>query len=186
MKSADLRGILEAHQRWLDDESNGVRADLHEADLRMASLRMANLRMADLHGADLHTADLQEADLRGADLRMANLHEADLRSTVLDPENKPNADVVGFEQSGDHVIGYRTREAGHIDKYRDGRTYAADWFSTCVTECHPGLYLWPTLEAAQEWSPGNEIIKVETSPADIHHAGTKWRCRWFRVVGCAV
>ena len=58
MKSADLRGILEAHQRWLDDESNGVRADL---------------RMADLHGADL---------------RGANLREADLRSTVLDPENK--------------------------------------------------------------------------------------------------
>ena len=216
MKSTDLRGILEAHQRWLDDESSGVRADLHEADLRMASLRMADLCLADLHGADLrmadlhganlhtanlHTANLHEANLRTADLhtanlRMANLHGADLHTanlhgakltgSVLDPDNTPNADVVGFEQSGDHVIGYRTREAGHIDKYRDGRTYAADWFSTCVTECHPGLYLWPTLEAAQEWSPGKELIKVETSPADIHHAGTKWRCRWFRVVGCAV
>ena len=150
------------------------------------ALRIALNAGADLGRADLRGADLRMADLREANLRRASLHTAKLTGSVLDPDNTPNADVVGFEQSGDHVIGYRTREAGHIDKYRDGRTYAADWFSTCVTECHPGLYLWPTRKAAQEWSPGKEIIKVETSPADIHHAGTKWRCRWFRVVGCAV
>jgi len=72
--------------------------------------------------------------------------------------------------------------------YRDGRIYAADWFSTCTTESHPGLYLWPTLEQARDhardFSPCcSEFIRIRTKPADVHRAGTTWRCRWFEVLG---
>ena len=92
--------------------------------------------------------------------------------------------VAGFEQADGFVIGYRTRKAGHIDEYRDGRYYSADWFSTCPeTECHPGLYLWPTVEAARGWSPNAALIRVRTKPGEVHHVGSKWRCRWFEVLG---
>lgn len=125
----------------------------------------------------------KRAVLYGADLRGVKLCGADLSDTVLCRDNTPNADVKGFEQLGEYVIGYRTRKAGHIDKYRDGRFYSADIFSTCNhTECHPGLYLWPTLILAREWSSG-ELIKVRTKPSEVHHAGNKWQCRWFEVLG---
>jgi len=113
----------------------------------------------------------------------ANLYWANLSGTCLDPDNAPNGDVEGFAHHGEFVIGYRTRQAGHIDKYRDGRVYSADWFSTSDTECHPGLYLWPTLDDAIAWQKDAEIIRVRTKPADVHRAGSKWRCRWFEVLG---
>ena len=120
-----------------------------------------------------------------ANLSGADLFRADLSSTVLDPAAEPNGCIDGFAADGDYVIGYRTRAAGHIDQYRDGRVYAADWFSVCQTECHPGLYLWPTLEDASRYSGDVRFIAVKTRPADVHKAGTKWRCRWFEVIGAA-
>ena len=128
-------------------------------------------------------ANLSWANLSRADLRGANLSWANLKNTCLDPDGEPNADVPGFRRDHGYVIGYRTRKAGHIDKYRDGRYYSADWFSVSDTECHPGLYLWPSFEAAVDFRPEEEIIKVRTKPSEVHHAGSKWRCRWFEVLG---
>jgi len=108
-----------------------------------------------------------------------------LTDTCLDPENEPNADVAAFERCGDFVIGYRTRKARHIDKYRDGRTYSADVFSTADTECHPGLYIYPTVTQVKEWTIEQEIIRVHVRPCDVHRAGSKWRCREFLVIGKA-
>ena len=133
---------------------------------------------ADLRSADLRSANLSGANLGGADLRSAKLSES-----WLDPEKKANGDVEGFVTVGTHVTGYRTRKAGHIDKYRDGWTYSADWFSVADTECHPGLYLWPTLAQAKEFSPNDELISVSAPAEHVHKAGTKWRCRWFTVIG---
>jgi len=133
-------------------------------------------------------ADLSGANLEQTDLRGANLYRANLKNTCLDPDNKPNANIEKFKFRKDkrHVIGYRSRSAGHIDKYRNGRTYSADWFSTSDTECHPGLYIWPTLRKARCWAgPKAEIIKVSVKPEDIHKAGFKWRCRQFTVIGKA-
>ena len=59
----DLQKILADHKKWLDDEPDGVRADLRGADLRGADLRGANLRGADLSGADLSYANLSGANL---------------------------------------------------------------------------------------------------------------------------
>ena len=53
MEQKKLVEILEKHQKWLDDNPDGEKADL---------------RWADLQGTDLQEADLQEADLRGANL----------------------------------------------------------------------------------------------------------------------
>ena len=165
MTPTELQTVLNQHAAWRRG-AVGVRADLRDADLR---------------GADLSCADLSGADLFGADLC-----GADLFGTVLDPSRAPNGEVSTFDMHDGYVIGYRTRSAGHIDQYRDGRIYAADWFSVCPeTECHPGLYLWPTLNQARSWSPTGEIIRVRTKAEDVHQAGDKWRCRWFEVLGAA-
>ena len=63
MEQKKLDEILKKHQKWLDDNPDGEKADLRGADLQEADLRGANLR----------GADLQEADLRGANLRGASL-----------------------------------------------------------------------------------------------------------------
>ena len=161
-------------------------ANLCSANLSSAYLCSANLRIAYLSSANLSSADLSSADLSSADLSSANLSGANLSKTCLDPENAPNSPT-GFEPiDGGFVVGYRTRKAGHIDKYRDGRIYSADWFSTADTDCHPGLYLWPTLQQAKDYTRENcEYIKVKTRQSDIHKAGGKYRCRWFEVIGTA-
>ena len=73
----------------MNDEEEGVRADLQFANLQDADLRKADLRNANLWGADLRDADLRNANLRGAnlqdaDLRRADLLGADLRNADLD------------------------------------------------------------------------------------------------------
>ena len=174
-----MKRVLDNHAQWLTG-AGGERANLRGANLSGADLIGANLREANLRGANLSGADLREADLIGA-----NLRRADLRGTCLDPENEPNADVEGFERDGEYVIGYRSREAGHIDKYRDGRFYSADVFSTADRECHPGLYLAPSIEALPDLV-SRPYIKVRTRLSEVHKAGTKWRCRWFEVLGEAI
>ena len=57
-------------------------------------------------------------------------------------------------------------------------------FSTANTKCHPGLYLFPKIQNVIDYIDNNcEIIKVETLQSEIHKAGNKWRCRWFKVIG---
>ena len=73
-----IKGILEKHQKWLNGEAGGERADLSWANLSGADLSWANLRGADLSWANLSGADLSGANLSGADLSWANLRGADL------------------------------------------------------------------------------------------------------------
>jgi len=151
-------------------------------------LHRARLTNAQLRDACLDKANLSWATLDGTSLWFANLAGAILEGTCLDPANSPNGRAEDFDpyEKG-LVIGYRTRKTPYIGEYRDGRTYSADWFSTADTQCHPGLYLCPSILRVQiSVSPSpKEIIAVVTHPEDIHRAGSKWRCRWFRVLGDA-
>ena len=92
MERDQLQRILKLHQKWLDNNPDGVRADLHWANLRGANLHEANLRGADLSGADLREANLREADLRRADLREADLSGADLSEADLHGADLRGAD----------------------------------------------------------------------------------------------
>ena len=88
MEQKKLDEILKKHQKWLDNDPDGERADLREADLQRADLQGADLQGADLQeanlqGADLQGANLQRADLQGANLQGANLQEANLFNTCL-------------------------------------------------------------------------------------------------------
>ena len=83
-ENIDLKEVLRVHERWLNDDKYGRRADLSGANLRYADLRDAYLGGANLSGADLRDADLGGAYLGGADLRCANLSGADLRCATFD------------------------------------------------------------------------------------------------------
>ena len=74
----DIKDVLFKHQKWLNNEESGEKADLRDADLCYADLRYADLRYADLRDADLCYADLRYADLRYANLCYADLRGADL------------------------------------------------------------------------------------------------------------
>jgi hypothetical protein len=201
----DISGILEKHKLWLERKIPGERANLRCANLSCANLSGANLsgadliganlRDTDLSGADLSSAELINADLHGADLHGAYLYGANLRGanlsrTCLDQNNKANGNVDGFEHEGDHVIGYRTARSIYCGEtiYEPGKEYIAPVFSTAETECHPGLYLWPTPDDAISWSgkhnsDRHEIVGVRALASDVHKAGNKWRCRKFKVIG---
>ena len=58
MEKKKLDKILELHKKWLNNKTDGVRANLSSVDLRYADLSSADLSSADLRGADLRGADL--------------------------------------------------------------------------------------------------------------------------------
>lgn len=88
MNSAELKAILDLHEKYLKNEPGGKKADLRFADLRLADLSRTSLHGADLTGANLRAANLRWADLSeaclcnaelcGANLYMTNLIKADL------------------------------------------------------------------------------------------------------------
>ena len=69
----ELKAILKLHQKWLNNEVGGTRANLAGANLTLAILTDANLTGANLAGAILYGADLSGAILTGVDLADANL-----------------------------------------------------------------------------------------------------------------
>ena len=48
MTSEEIKDVLDLHQKWINGEDGGKRANLRGANLREADLRWANLRGADL------------------------------------------------------------------------------------------------------------------------------------------
>ena len=130
-----------------------------------------------------------EAVKSRANLFRANLSKADLYKTILDPQNQPNQRWQEFKEiDTDWITGYRTRTTSAAGKILvNGRIYGCEIFSTCEnTECHPGWYLWPTLEKAQKFSRYNvEFIKVKTRKIDIHKAKNKYRTRMIWIIGDA-
>jgi uncharacterized protein YjbI with pentapeptide repeats len=89
----ELNKIVDAHEKWISDPSDGERAvlckmDLYKRDLKGLNLMNANLNgavleEANLQGANLSFAKLQEAWLAGADLSHATLSNADLKGADL-------------------------------------------------------------------------------------------------------
>ncbi len=88
MTATELQEALRLHRLWLQDDPEGVRADLSVANLSGADLSGAVLSKANLSGADLSWANLSgavlsKANLSGADLSWANLSGANLSGANL-------------------------------------------------------------------------------------------------------
>jgi len=170
--------------------ANLSNANLSNANLSKVNLSCVKLIKSNLSGADLTCARLTEANLSGANLSGAgligtylfntNFSEANLSKTVLDPMNTSNSDISKFEliDSGQWVVGYRSKRPIRTNPdfcYSVGDRITAPIFSTAETECHPGLYVEPTVDRA--WFHSNEVVKVIFRPWDLHKAGGRYRVR---------
>ena len=137
MNGEEIRIVLEKHEKWLNNELGGIRADLSgadiygldlrganlyganliRADLRVAYLIKADLRETNLSGANLSGADLYEANLSGADLREANLSRANLSGANLSGADLRGADLRGADLRGADLRGANLRLAKNIPSY---------------------------------------------------------------------
>ena len=97
MSTEQLNEILESHKKWLNNEDDGIRADLRGANLSGADLRYATLRYANLSGANLRDADLMGANLRGANLSGATLSGANLSGANLRDSTGNNQEVKSLQ-----------------------------------------------------------------------------------------
>jgi len=88
--------ILEKHKKWLNNDSEGERANLSDADLSDADLSDADLSDADLRYANLSDADLSDANLSDADLSDADLSDADLSDADLSDADLSDAENVQY------------------------------------------------------------------------------------------
>lgn len=94
-----LHKILEQHKKWLNNDPNGVRADLsytnlQGANLNFVDLQKANLTHANLSGTSFIGANLHEAELSFADMRKVDLADADLSNVNLFEANLTNANML--------------------------------------------------------------------------------------------
>ena len=78
-----LKEILNLHEKWLNCEDGGEKANLSNADLSNANLKNSDLRYADLSNTNLSDANLENANLENADLSNANLSDANLKDANL-------------------------------------------------------------------------------------------------------
>ena len=106
MNSVELKTILDLHEKWLNNEPDGEKADLCWADLRLADLSRTNL-----HGADLTGANLRAANLRWADLSEARLCDAELCGANLYMTNLIKADLNGADLRFTHIYGTDLNDA---------------------------------------------------------------------------
>ena len=116
-----LDDILRKHALWINNESGGERANLHEANLRGANLYQANLCGADLSGANLsranlYQANLYQANLSGADLSGANLSRANLYQANLREAKNLNFPIACPEEGS--FIGFKKCQDGKIVKLK--------------------------------------------------------------------
>ncbi len=83
----ELKKVLDDHKLWIDNHSEGKRADLAYTDLSGMDLRGVDLFAADLFRASLENTDLRGAYMAGCTLEGANLKGANLISTDLEAAN---------------------------------------------------------------------------------------------------
>ena len=112
----NIQEILEKHEKWLNSEEGGERADLSYANLCGANLCGANLWGANLCGANLWGANLWGTNLCGANLCGANLWGANLCGANLCGANLWGANLCGANLWG--VRGNNSQiKSIHCDKY---------------------------------------------------------------------
>ena len=76
MKQEELQKILKLHEKWLNGEDGGVKADLCYADLRGA-----DLRGADLCGANLRCANLSFLLINGFIYQLSRIGSSNRMTT---------------------------------------------------------------------------------------------------------
>lgn len=81
------RKIIKNHEKWLNNEEGGERADLSNTDMSNTNLSNTNLFYADMSNTNLSYANLSNSDLSYANLSNSDLSHADLRNANLSGAN---------------------------------------------------------------------------------------------------
>lgn len=153
MTQVELQNILKLHQKWLNFNAGGKRADLHEADLREADLRGADLHEADLRGAKnipfipmacpetgSYIAYKKASDL----IVVLRILEDSLRSSSTGRKCRASkAEVLKIENLDGHEAGVSKVESSYDSNfiYRPGEVVSVDNFDTDRwNECAPGIH----------------------------------------------
>lgn len=106
-----LYKILEEHNKWLCNKSEGEKANLADYDLSGYDLSGIDLSYACLCKANLIETSLCRARLIGADLSYANLSNALLERAVLDKARLVRANLTRTNLSGTYLQNVDLREA---------------------------------------------------------------------------
>ena len=181
MELMKLKEILEKHEKWLNHEEGGERADLCDAILTSINLSHANLEGAILSGADLSRANLYGVNLCSADLSYTILIDANLSHANLYGVNLSHAnlsDVTRLLNLIDYLAEkFERTEDGHVAYKVFNGCYAspAKWkvelgeiiteeVNSCRTDkCGCGINVAPL-----EWVKRNFLRK------DIYKLLIKW------------
>jgi uncharacterized protein YjbI with pentapeptide repeats len=95
--------VLELHKKWLNNEEDGVRADLSGMNFRGMNLSHTNLSAAYLRDTNFHCVNLS-----GANLSHTNLSGANLSGANLTDANLSGANLSGADLTDSFFIGKRT------------------------------------------------------------------------------
>ena len=93
INGVSLEEILKKHEKWLNGEIGGEKADLSDTDLRNVDWRGRNLTGVNLGSTDLSYADLIDTDLFHVDLSCTNLSNANLNKADLSGTNFNSANL---------------------------------------------------------------------------------------------
>ena len=161
MEQNELQEILEKHQKWLNDEEGGERADLSRANLSWADLSGANLSRANLSGANLSEDQLIR---RGLCLKKPLIGYKKCRDNLIVTLEIPKGAIVFsinnnkcrtnvakvVEISNGSEIAYSQHD--EIFAYKVGETvYPNDFNCEYYEECAEGIHFFRTREEAENY-----------------------------------
>ena len=193
MTQEDLKYILDKHNKWMNGEDGGERANFCGADLHGADLHYADLSYVDFHGADLSGANLVRASLRSTNLYSANLRYANLCNADLNFADFRKADLNGADLSGANL---RNTDLCYTNLHSANLCGAdlrsADLYRTDLTEAmYSGTVLNP--QCPEEGSfiawkklTGDSIAKLLIPEDAKRSSGTSRKCRASKAVVLAI
>ena len=98
MTQEELNKILDKHEKWLNDEEGGERADLSGKDVQGLDFSFRNLKRAYMAGTNMEGADMIRANMIGAEMTGANMTRANMIGV-----NLTEADMTGTNMAGANI-----------------------------------------------------------------------------------
>ena len=168
-----VESILKKHQKWINSENGGVRADLRSADLTNANLSDADLRSANLRYANLsdeqikqmnHHRPFQIIPQEGEFIAWKKGYNNHTIKLLIQKTSKRTSNLVSRKCRASHVkvlaiwnrLGEPVKKCGGWHKpdftYQVGRIARADSYNDDIREeCTHGIHFFVTREEAEDW-----------------------------------
>lgn len=93
ISKGELKTILEKHEKWLKNSSDGSKANLSGFNLQSIELCGTNLKGANLQDVDLSFSVLEDVNLCDSDLSNSDIVNADWRGVLLRNSDLSNVDL---------------------------------------------------------------------------------------------